>query len=82
MCALKLTKKYVVKIASYMFEYVPDHLKTQDMCNNAVARSFWMLEYVPDRFKTQDMCIDAVKVNYEIVVQICTRSSQDTRDVH
>ena len=41
-----------------MFTYIPDHLKTQYMCNDAVERDVWMFKYVPDRLKTQEMCVD------------------------
>ena len=33
--------------------YVPDHLKTQDMCDKIVEESPWSLEYVPNWFVTQ-----------------------------
>ena len=36
---------------------IPDHFKTQEMCNNAISISpdSWFL--VPDHFKTQEICI-------------------------
>ena len=33
--------------------YVPDHLKTQNMCDKIVEESPWSLEYVPNWFVTQ-----------------------------
>ena len=33
-----------------------DHLKTQEMCNEAVDIEPLSLAYVPDHFKTQEMC--------------------------
>ena len=33
--------------------YVPDHLKTQDMCDKIVEESPWSLKYVPNWFATQ-----------------------------
>ena len=44
------------------FKEVPEHLKTQEMCNKAVEKGpSWMLEYVPDHFVTQEMCNKAVQ---------------------
>ena len=40
---------------------IPDHLKTQEMCNEDVRINSLSLAYVPDHFKTQEMCIEAVK---------------------
>ena len=34
---------------------IPNRLKTQGMCNKAVARNPRTLAYVPDCFKTQEM---------------------------
>ena len=42
-----------------MLEYIPDHLKTQEMCIDAVIRDIYMLTYVPDHLKTQEMCKNA-----------------------
>ena len=39
---------------------VPDHLKTQESCIEAVEKCAWLLKYVPDHFKTQEMCNAAV----------------------
>ena len=41
--------------------YVPEHLKTQEMCNEAVQMDPWALRYVPDHFVTQEMCNEAVE---------------------
>ena len=38
-----------------MLEFVPEHLKAQEMCNEAVLRNPWMVERVPDYFVTQEM---------------------------
>ena len=34
-----------------MFLYVSDHLKTQEMCNEAVEVSPFLLKYAPDNLK-------------------------------
>ena len=35
--------------------FIPDHLKTQEMCNEADEKNPWGLDDVPDHFKTQEM---------------------------
>ena len=36
--------------------FVPDHFKTQEICNKAVCMEPFLLKYVPDYLKTQEMC--------------------------
>ena len=40
---------------------ISGHLKTQEMCNEAVRTEPLSLPYIPDRFKTQEMCNEAVR---------------------
>ena len=40
---------------------IPEHLKMQGMCNEAVHIEPLSLVYVPDYLKTQEMCNEAVK---------------------
>ena len=40
---------------------IPDHLKTQEMRDEAVHIKPLSLAYVPDCFKTQEMCNEAVR---------------------
>ena len=42
---------------------VPEHLKTSEMSNKAVAGFSCALKYVPDYLKTQEMCSQAVSNN-------------------
>ena len=35
------------------FHYIPDRLKTQEMCEKAVKDDHFSLQYVPDWFVTQ-----------------------------
>ena len=46
---------------SYLLEHVPEHLKTQEMCDKAVWEDLSSLQYVPDHLQTQEMCDDAVR---------------------
>ena len=34
---------------------VPDHLKTKEICNNAVTKLRFIFRYVPDQYKTREM---------------------------
>ena len=38
-----------------------EHLKTQEMCNEAVCKNPLSLAYVPDHHKTQEMCNEVVR---------------------
>ena len=44
----------------FFFFFVPDCLKTQEMCIKALELYLWSLEYVLDKLKVQKMCDDAV----------------------
>ena len=52
-----------VEERSYMLEVVPNHFKTQKMCDKAVDCIPWSLAHVPNYFKTQEMCNKAVYKN-------------------
>ena len=41
--------------------YVPDDLKTQEMCNKAVEGDPWQLGDFPNHLKTEEMCEKAVE---------------------
>ena len=43
---------------------ITDHLKTQEMCIEAVRIEPVSLVCVPDRFKTQEICDEAVRGNH------------------
>ena len=42
---------------------IPEHFKTQEMCNETVAQFSYALRYVPDHLKTQEMCEEAERNN-------------------
>ncbi|MCR5260137.1 MAG: hypothetical protein K6E40_18590 [Desulfovibrio sp.] len=44
-------------------EFVPEALRTPDLCRAACEGSGWALEFVPDALKTEEMCLSAVKNN-------------------
>ena len=61
---LKKINEELVRIDTLNYViFTPDHLKTQEMCNEAVSIEPLSLVYVPDYFKTQKMCNEAVKVD-------------------
>ena len=54
-----------VEVDPWLLKYVPDHFKTQEMCDAVVIEDPLLLRYVPDWFVTQqqvklrdDYCID------------------------
>ena len=44
-----------------MLRHVPDHFKTQEICNNAVEKNPQALQDVPFHFKAQEMGEKAVE---------------------
>ena len=52
----------VFEFMAYWINEVPDHLKTQGSCIDAVEKCALLLKYVPDHFKTQEMCNEAVRI--------------------
>ena len=42
---------------------IPDHLKTQEKCDEAVCNNPYILRHVSDHFKTQEMCEEAVEAS-------------------
>ena len=57
----KLYFNYIFEKNPWAFIHVPNHLKTQEMCEIAVNRNPDALLYVPDHLKTQEMCERAVE---------------------
>ena len=47
----------------YTLRFIPDHLKTQEMCNEVMRTMPDAFHLIPDHFKTQGMCIKATEVN-------------------
>ena len=39
-----------------MLKFVPDHLKTNNMCNHAVKNLHFTIRYVPCQCRTHKMC--------------------------
>ena len=54
-----------VRIESSPLAFVPDYLKTEGMCNEAVRRKPYTttLYYVPDRLKMQEMFNEVMRNN-------------------
>ena len=52
---------------------IPEHLKTEEMCNEAVAQFPYALYYVPDYLKTKEMCDDAVDNNPAVLFLVPDR---------
>ena len=65
--------RYVLQknVASLVHIFIPDHLKTQEMCDKAVAHNPRVLDYIPDKFKTQEMYIKAVEIDPLQLRHVC-----------
>ena len=44
-----------VEVGPWLLEYVPDHFKTQEMCDTAVRDDFFSLRQLLDWFVTQQL---------------------------
>ena len=40
---------------------VPDHFKTEEMCNQTVENNPYRMRFIPVHFRTQEMCIKAIE---------------------
>ena len=54
-----------VKMYSDNIKYVPDHLKTQELCNIAIFDGFYVdycncISYIPDKFITKEICEESL----------------------
>ena len=56
----------------FALKYVPEDMRTYELCEIAVKNEGWALEFVPKEFKTKELCEIAVKeclkwiVKYEL----------------
>ena len=55
--------KKPLKNESENLKFVPDHLKTQEMCNETMCITPEAFHLIPNRFKTQEMCIKAIEAD-------------------
>ena len=46
-----------------MLKFVPDHLRTKQMCKHALKRLPLGIRYVPDKYRSQQMCHKAILEN-------------------
>ena len=56
-----------VSIKLRYLTFIPDHLKTNGICDEAVPRDPRLQYNVPDHFKTQDMCKWVVEENPRVL---------------
>ena len=45
----------------WVLRFIPDYLKTEEMCIKAFEAGLWKLKDVPDDLKTQEMCDNVVR---------------------
>ena len=48
-----------------MLRFVTDHLKTKEMCKNAVKKLSFVIKYAPDQYKTNKICGKFIIENFE-----------------
>ena len=53
----------LLRMSSVLLFFIPDCLKTQEMCNEAVKKNPWLLEFVPDHVRTQEVCSKVVRLD-------------------
>lgn len=58
---ITLKHKKCVKEDPNTLANVPNHFKTQKICEKGVGKGPWYLYHFPDHFKTRKMCKKAVK---------------------
>ena len=51
----------VFPLDTIILEYVPEKLKTPELCRAAIENSGWALRYVPEKLKTPELCLLAVQ---------------------
>ena len=54
---------YLLEIIPVWIREIPDNLKTQEICNEAMRIEPYSLAFVPDCFKTEEMCDKAVEID-------------------
>jgi len=47
----------------FALEYVPQAMRTPDLCLQAVNQNGWALLYVPETIKTPQLCLQAINQN-------------------
>ena len=52
-----------VKDDLWVLEDVPDHFKTQEICERVVENKPETFQFIPNHFKTQEICDKAIKVD-------------------
>ena len=53
----------LLEIIPVWIREIPDKLKTQEMCNEAMRIEPYSLAFLPDCFKTQEMCDKAIEID-------------------
>ena len=56
----KISIEVIIK-NTVMLKFVPDHLKTKKMCQNAVNKLPFVIMYVPGQYKTKQMCVKVIR---------------------
>ena len=64
----------------FLFYFVPDRYKTQEMCDKAVDNYAHALKFVPDQYRTKKMYDEAVD-NYSSLIQFVPECNKTNKNV-
>ena len=62
-----------MQLKNYLFQYVPDQYKTQQMCDKAILENDGTLTFVPNCSKNEQLCHKAVD-NYPHALEFTPES--------
>ena len=62
-----------VTIGPRYLTFLPDHLKTKEVCNEVVSREPSTLKFVPENLQTQEMCKRVVEENPRLLRHVPDR---------
>ena len=57
----------LLKFNTHFLKYIPDNLKTKEMCFTAVRKNSIMIQYVPNKYKTKILCDTAFNKNTNMI---------------
>jgi hypothetical protein len=68
-----MTKKEAIELVEQnglALEYVPDELRTPEVCDKAVGQDGLALKYVPDELMTREVCEKAVGQDGRAIIYV------------
>jgi hypothetical protein len=50
--------------------YIPEQLRTEELCKLSVQKNGWTLRFVPEKYKTPELCETAIKQNGSVLMDV------------